>query len=354
MTDETQTEAVSGDRSRTRSVVQAVVAVALAVLLFGVILPSFIDYGLVLDAMTSLQLWQLGVLLVLAMARILAESSLYTSAIPGLGFGPGLRSYLASNTVADLAPPPADLAVRFGMYRSLGISTERAGSGIIISGIFSIGARLVLPVIALVLFVISGVDDDATLLLTAVGLAALIGGGALVVITLRSEQLTVRIGEWVGRTAERIARRFGRELDASDMGTKAADFRDRVGDTMRERYKQAAAAVTMSHLISYGIMLASLRFVGVSNDQIDWADLLAAYAIVRLITVIPLTPGGIGVAAAGYVILLGQGDDTLANLIGAASFLTRIFVWLVPLLIGILPLVSWRRSQQRTPSTESP
>jgi uncharacterized membrane protein YbhN (UPF0104 family) len=345
MTDDPAPDAAGNSRSRVSSVVRAVIAVALVVLLFGVILPSFIDYGLVFEAMRSLELWQLVALLSLAVLRILAESSLYTAAIPGLGFGPGLRSYLASNSVADLAPPPADLAVRFGMYRSLGISTDRAGAGIIISGVFSIGARLVLPVVALVLFLASGVDDETTWLLTIVGVSALVGAAGLIQLMLRSEQLTIRVGEWVGRAAERIATRFGRTVDAADLGTKAAGFRTRVGDTLRTRSLAASAAVLASHLVSYAILLASLRFVGVSNAQIDWVALLAAYAIVRLITLIPLTPGGIGVAATGYVILLGRGDNELANLIGAASFLTRIFVWLIPLLIGIIPLLAWRRRQ---------
>ena len=104
--------------------------------------------------------------------------------------------------------------------------------------------------------------------------------------------------------------------------------------------------------MGYTILLASVRFVGVSNSQVDWVDLLVAYAIVRLITLIPITPGGIGVAAAGYVVILGaQQDQALSNLIGAASFLTRIFVWLVPLLIGIVPLVMWRRRMKRQGAT---
>ncbi|MGI9577944.1 MAG: lysylphosphatidylglycerol synthase transmembrane domain-containing protein, partial [Microthrixaceae bacterium] len=339
-------------RSRRNTIIQAVIGIGLIILLFGVILPAFIDYELVFDAMRSLEIWQLGVLLVLALLRIIAESSLYSAAIPGLGFGPGLKSFLASNTVADLAPPPADLAVRFGMYKSLGISTERAGAGIIISGVFSIGARLVLPVIALVIVLVSGVDDETTWVLAALGVSALVGAGALITMMIRSEQWTARVGEWVGRAAERVAARFGRKIDAADLGTKAAEFRGRLVGVVRDRWAHASAAVIASHLVSYAVLLAALRFVGVSNAQIDWVDLLVAYAIVRLITLIPLTPGGIGVAAAGYVVLLSANDDSLANLIGAASFLTRIFVWLVPLLIGIFPLITWRRTQT-TKDTES-
>ena len=349
----TDSDAASARSDRRKTIVQMVVGLGLLLLLFGVILPSFIDYGLVFEAMRSLEAWQLLVLLALALIRLPIESSLYTSTIPGLGFADGLRSYLASNTVADLAPPPADLAVRFGMYKSLGVSTEAAGVGIIASGFFSIGARLVLPVIALVLVIATGPADEETWVLAAIGVSALVGGVALVALILRSEEFTLRIGDWVGRVANRIAARFGKQLDADNLGTKASDFRIKILGVLRTRWPRATAAVIGSHIMGYTILLASMRFIGISNSQVDWIDLLVAYAIVRLITLIPITPGGVGVAAAGYIVILGAGQDqVLSNLIGAASFLTRIFVWLVPLLIGIVPLLMWRRRAQRQATTD--
>lgn len=350
MTSEPDSNSAKSDRRKT--FIQLAVAVGFLVLLFGFILPSFIDYKQVAEAMRSLEAWQIGVLLALALIRLPIESSLYTATIPGLGFADGLKSYLASNSIADLAPPPADLAVRFGMYKTLGVSTEAAGVGIITSGFFSIGARLVLPIIALVLVIATGPADEETWVLAAIGVSALVGGVLLVTLVLRSEQFTLRLGNWVGRVAERIAARFGKQLKADHLGTRASDFRVKIIGTLKARWPHATAAVIGSHVMGYAILLASIRFVGIPNSQIDWIDLLVAYAIVRLITLIPITPGGIGVAAAGYIVILGAGQDqALSDLIGAASFLTRIFVWLVPLLIGIVPLVMWRRRMQRQGAT---
>lgn len=337
---------MTDDRSsKSKTVIQFVIAIVVLVVLFGLVLPLFIDYELVFEAIRSLEVWQLAVLLALGLIRIPVESALYAACIPGLGFVAGLRSYLASNTVADLAPPPADLAVRFGMYKTLGVSTEAAGTGIILSGFFSIGARLVLPVIALLLVVATGPADETTWVLMLLGAGALLGGAVLIYLVLRSEQFTYRAGAWVGSAAERVAGRFGRKVNADKLGTQAAGFRNRLIGTLRSRWPHASAAVIGSHVMGYAILLASIRFVGIGADQVDAVDLLVAYAIVRLITLIPITPGGIGVAAAGYIVILGAGQNAaVSNLIGAGSFLTRIFVWLVPLLIGIVPLVTWRRT----------
>jgi uncharacterized protein (TIRG00374 family) len=81
------------------------------------------------------------------------------------------------------------------------------------------------------------------------------------------------------------------------------------------------------------------------GQRVDWVALIVAYALVLLLTMLPLTPGGIGVAAVGYTAILARGDPVLANLIAAASMLTRLFTWLIPMVVGFIPLIRWRRSQ---------
>lgn len=56
-------------------------------------------------------------------------------------------------------------------------------------------------------------------------------------------------------------------------------------------------------------------------------------------------------AAAGYTFLLtGASDPDLANAIAAASFLTRIWVWRFPMIVGFGPLAMWRRKMKADPS----
>jgi len=93
-------------------------------------------------------------------------------------------------------------------------------------------------------------------------------------------------------------------------------------------------------------MLTALRFVGVDADEIDWVILLVAYALVTLLTAIPITPGGIGVAAVGYTALLAPNDQGLANLIASASLLTRVVTWLLPVVLGVIPLMQVRKSRE--------
>lgn len=345
-------EELAKQKRRTR--IQAIVAIAVIFLVFVVILPQLIDYGEVWRAMKKLTFTQLLTLMVLATLRMGASALLYASVIPGLSFKHSVQSYLASNTVAEIAPPPADLAVRFGIYRSLGIGAEPAGVGIVLSGIFSIGAKLAIPVIALIALVATGVDDDVIWLLAVIGACAVIGAAGLVVLAVKSEDFTRSAGEWIGRYFNALLVRFKRD-PIDGVGEKVVDFRARIGRTMKETWVRATIATILTHVFTFSILLASMRAVGISNDQIDWVTLLVAYAVVRLLTLVPLTPGGLGVAAAGYTFLLtGVSDKDLANQIAAASFLTRIWVWLFPMLVGFIPLAMWRKRMKSDPAQLTP
>ncbi|MBG7603458.1 MAG: hypothetical protein IZT58_02330, partial [Actinobacteria bacterium] len=226
----TADEELAKQKRRTR--IQAIVGIVVIVLIFGVLLPQLIDYGEVWKAMKRLSFAQLIVLMVLASLRMGSSALLYASVIPGLGFKYSAQSYLASNTVAEFAPPPADLAVRFGIYRSLGIGAEPAGVGIILSGFFSIGARLLIPVIALVALVATGVDDETIWLLALIGGSAVIGAAGMVVLAVRSEEFTRRSGEWIGRGFNVLLNRFKR-APIEDVGLKVVGFRARIGATLQ-------------------------------------------------------------------------------------------------------------------------
>ena len=248
--------------------------------------------------------------------------------------------------MADFTPPPADLAIRYGMYRAQRIDAEPAGVGILLTGLFDNGAKLTIPVVALLALLASGVDDTAVWEFTAIGIAAVVGGTVVVVWALRSEEFTRRFGEWLGRFISWFLVKFHRN-PLEDLGPKSVGIRDQVGATLRSRWPIAVAATIAGHVMGYLIMLAPLRFVGVELREVDWVSLLVAYALVLILTMLPLTPGGIGVAAVGYTAILAGGDPEFANLIAAASLLAKLFTWLLPMIISFGPLVMWQRRQAK-------
>jgi len=48
------------------------------------------------------------------------------------------------------------------------------------------------------------------------------------------------------------------------------------------------------------------------------------------------------------VIVGNSGDSDLANAVMAGAFVHRIFTWLVPILVGLIPLAAWRRNMRKS------
>lgn len=332
-------------RARRRQRIQAIVMVVLLVVLFGWIIPSVIDYGKVWDAMTGLEWWQFGVLLLLGFIRIGIVAGQHAAAIPTLGYGNAVRAYLASGTLAEVAPPPADLAVRFGMYRAQGIDAERAGIGITLTGLFDNAVKLLLPVVALGLLVSGGVDDATTRELFTLGALTLLGLTVLLIALVRSDRFTMWFGRTVGRIISWFLVRFDRN-PLEDLGDKSMAVRARLVGTLRSRWLVIFSATLLGQFASFVILLAALRYVGVSSDEVDAVSLLGAFALASFVGSLPLTPGGIGVSALTYSWLLAPNNPELANLIASASLLNKVFTWLLPIVCGIVPLTLWRRSNR--------
>jgi putative heme transporter len=93
--------------------------------------------------------------------------------------------------------------------------------------------------------------------------------------------------------------------------------------------------------------------VGVSNDAVGWAEVLAVFAFARLATAIPLTPGGAGIVEVvliGGLVAAGGAKPEVA----AAVLVYRALTWALPILVGIICYLWWRRRSSMAPSNEAP
>jgi putative heme transporter len=83
--------------------------------------------------------------------------------------------------------------------------------------------------------------------------------------------------------------------------------------------------------------------VGLSQSQVPWQTCLAAFAFVRLLTVLPVTPGGAGIAELGLVGILAAGTDhRVAVQVTAAVLLFRAVTYLAPIPTGAVACLAWR------------
>ena len=130
--------------------------VAALVIVFGWLLPQFIDYEQVWDAFAQLDAWEVAVLLGLGLARVPTEALMYRAFLPGLGLVRGSEAYLSSNFASQLLPPPTASVVQYGYFRGGGYASDAAGLAALGSFIFPTMGRFLLPVVALVLLLFTG------------------------------------------------------------------------------------------------------------------------------------------------------------------------------------------------------
>jgi uncharacterized membrane protein YbhN (UPF0104 family) len=171
----------------------AVMLVALAVA-FGWLLPQFIDYEQVWDALTQLDAWEVVVLLGLGLARIPTEALMYRAFLPRLGLWRGSEAYLSSNFAGQLLPPPSASVVQYGYFRGGGYASDAAGLAALGSFIFPTIGRFLLPLVALVLLLVTGELNGSIVLAGAFSLVITAVAGIAGYLFLRSENSARRLG----------------------------------------------------------------------------------------------------------------------------------------------------------------
>lgn len=288
----------------------------------------------------------------------LACQGLQTAAlVDALPVRRGVLAFVGPTAVASVVPGPSDLPVRYRMFTSWGYSPLAAGVAISAGGIFSIGIKLVLPVIAAIGLIAFGAPLDGTLR-TIVTVALVVGVGlVLVAVVLGSERRTAATGRllepiWVVTT--RLVRRSDTGGRAGDqpgdrLGDRLVAARGRSLDILRGHWLMAAWGTLLSSVTNLSLLLMSLRFVDVPAEVVGWPQVFVAFALVQGLTVVPLTAGNAGVAEVAYVgLLTAAAGPAFVNEVAAAVILYRLLTWLVIIPVGFAAIGVWQLGHKRS------
>ncbi|HSK37984.1 MAG TPA: YbhN family protein, partial [Actinomycetota bacterium] len=123
----------------------------------------------------------------------------------------------------------------------------------------------------------------------------------------------------------------------------AVRFRALAISLLGPRWHWLTAATLVSHLSLFLVLLLALRHVGVSGSEVSWVEALAAFALVRLLSAFPVTPGGLGVVELGLAAALVLAGGEEAQVV-AAVLVFRVLTFVLPIPIGALTWWLWRRS----------
>lgn len=328
--------------SGTRRWAIVLVAVVLAAVAFGVVLPRIASYGAVWHVLRGLSLAWLGPLLAAVAANVATFALPWMIALPGLGFVDALKLTQASTAMTLVVPggAPLGMGVSYAMLRSVGFRGVEVGRAVALTGIWNQLSTFLFPVIGAVAVASEGGGGTGFQVTAAVGAALFIGGAIVLAGAFASGTLANRIGNAAGRLAsvvQRVRRREARTLDAADVER----FRGESVRMLRAAWPRLTFATALNQLTGFLIFDLSLRAVGIGYGSVSVAESFAAWSIGRLIASLPVTPGGLGLVELGLTGTLVGFGGAHARVV-AAVLVYRILSIAPTLVLGLLATGTWR------------
>lgn len=320
-------------------------AMAIAVLaVFVVILPRIADYGTVWEILTGVSAAAGLAIAVAVVINIASFAPSWMAAVPGLGYRRATVVTQAS-TAASIVLPGGDvvgMGTQFAMLRGWGFDTHSASLAVLVTGIWNQLVRVAFPVVAVGLLAFEGDVPTQLRIAGAIGavvFAVVLGG---FIGLLASDRVAHRIGE-LGAAVAMWFLRLVRRPRTLVWGDDAVRFRESCEGLVRARWPHLTIATVVGHLSVFGVLVVCLRAVGVDAGDVSLIECFAAFSLVRLLTAVPITPGGLGVVELGLTGgLVAFGGDQEAVVAGVLLF--RALTMLPVIVIGAVCFLLWRRT----------
>lgn len=330
---------------RRRVLTRGALGVALAAVVFFVVLPRIANYGSVGRQLQTVSAAWGAALAAAALIDILTSALPWKVVLPQLSWFGALAFPQASTALTSVLPggAPVGMAISFGLLRRQRVSGGEAGFAVALTGIWSQLAILVYPLAGAALVFGSGrLSESSAAIAGASAAVALVGAGAAVA-ALRSRRAALWLGRTVRRIAGAVAGLVRREPPSWDEEA-VVRFRDERVALLRRRWPALTAATLANQLSAYLAFELSLRALGISFHQLPPTETFLAWAVGRLLSSLPLTPAGAGFVELGMIgTLVGFGGPH-AHIV-AAVLLYRGLIVVPTLAAGFLALLFLRRRE---------
>ena len=293
-------------RSRTwLRIARDVISIAAAAALLAWLLPRIagVSWAQIVAPLTALSPGLLLLCAVLQLTALWLFTFTITGSLPGIRHGQALTVNLAGSFIANTVPFGGAIAVgaTYGLCRSWGFGSGAIGISVVLGGIWTAAAKILVPLLGLVALAGAGGAlsigiQDAVIAASAVLTAIRV----LFVVVMASPRVARRVGGLAGRTVEAVLRLFGRErhIHWDDAVTR---LHTQTRSVMRTGWAAMTFGTAGYFVVYFALFWLCLSSTGVS---VPAGIALAAFALGRLLTSVGVTPGGLGLVEAGSVALL--------------------------------------------------
>jgi putative heme transporter len=319
------------------------IGLLLVAAVFGLVLPRVADYGAVWDVISGLSTVYVAVLAATAVVNLLTFAPPWMAALPRLGFINALVMSQASTAASNVLPggDAIGMAVSYSMLRRWGYRIEQVAIATGAFSVWNIIANVCFAVVGVGLLALGGESDPLLTTVALVGAVAAVVMAVGIGLVLHDERHAIRIGNLLERAISR-ARALLRRGPVQGWAARLVAFRDEAIGLIRRRWLPLTLATLAGHLTVFLVMLVSLRAVGVSGADVSFGEAFASWSLIRIITTIPVTPGGLGVVELGLTGALVSFGGSRVDVV-ASVLLYRALTYVPPIAFGGVCLLVWRR-----------
>jgi putative heme transporter len=326
-----------------------VISLAIVVATFVYFLPTIANYGQVWGVVKDLSWGWIAALLVATAINLLTFAPPWQVALPGLSFVQALTVTQASTALSIVVPGgiAAGIAGSYGVLRAWGFPLRDITRAVTLTGLWNQFLNLLFPIVAVFLLTASGEHSAALATAAFIGVAVLGVVIAGFVAILVNRRLAQDLGDLAARLANWALGKIHRGPVAWS-GASFERFRSDVGDFLERRWYLLTGAALLGNLTVFGVLMVSLRAMGVHSSEVTWVEAFAAWALVRIVSSIPITPGGLGVVELALTgTLVGFGGNNAG--VVAAVLVYRFLTTVPTLLLGLGAAFTWRRQRRVSP-----
>ncbi|HWU31416.1 MAG TPA: lysylphosphatidylglycerol synthase transmembrane domain-containing protein, partial [Marmoricola sp.] len=309
-----------------RMVIRAVLSFGLVALILLVVLPKALgatihDVG---HAITKVSTPDLLGLTVLWFVGLLIYSFVLTGSLKGLKTGQALTLNLTGSAVANVVPfgGAVGMSLNYYMLRAWNMSLTEFSSYTVVTNVWNVLMKLTMPAVALVFAMESGIvvsSKMATVVIIAVSLLMVVV--VAIVTALVSARFARKFARGLAGAIEGIARLFKKHANREAIEAETLRTRDMVVAVVRVQWFRLSTFMT-----AYGVAQAALLYgcVQAVGLHVSPAAVLAAYAVERFLSMVPITPAGLGFTQAGAAgILAVMGDGRVGSALQIAQYDSR-------------------------------
>ncbi|HSJ73751.1 MAG TPA: lysylphosphatidylglycerol synthase domain-containing protein [Miltoncostaeaceae bacterium] len=350
------TDRLGPRRGRPRDLIaRGLLTLALVGLVLWLLLSNVGELSEVVEALKQVSVVDAILLVALLLVSQVLIGAQLAATVPGLGLARGMVAVESASAASNVIPGPSGTATRLAVLRSWGFYTDDFARSWLFTSSLTNFTVLAMPAIAVVLVAIDNDVPGGVFALAAVALVACAIAVYVVVRVVRSERFARRAGALTGRMARwgaGVARRRPTDRDFEEATLR---FRDDLRTSWRTLGTKVTLAVVGTYVTTGVIFALSLRATGLGRDALAIGAIAVVYTVVRLLTIVNFTPGGVGVTEALYTsaLLTATGGDYQSQIV-AGVFLFRGLTYAGPIILGAVALLVWRfrRSWRVRPPAE--